>query len=143
MTKVSKSSGGGAWLDKKTLRNGDIAKLVTEAAEQEGQNGTQLVAKLRIKGDTGEAKNVSINAPTKNALIEAFGDETSAWVDKLLTVHVESTLIAGKRGTALYLLPEGYAVTEDAGGYLVIAPQGKVEKAPAKDDINPDDIPFN
>lgn len=141
--KVSKSTGG-SWLDKKTLQTGDIAKLVSEADYVEGQNGQQLVAQCRIKGDDGEAKNVAINSPTKNAFIEAFGDDTALWMNKHLTVHVEKTMIAGKRGVAMYLVPEGYEVTEDAGGYLVIARQGAaVGAAPApKDSINPEDIPF-
>lgn len=144
--KTSKSTGGGAWLDKKTLRTGDIAKLVTEAVDMEGQNGTQLVAKLRIKGSTDEAKNISINSPTKNALIDAFGDETKNWTNNLLTVHVEKTLIAGKRGTALYLIPDGYEVSEDAGGYLVIMKRGNTVKvvSPVDEtaDIEVDQTPF-
>lgn len=147
--KVSKSSGGGAWLDKKVLRNDDVVKLVSEAQEVEGQNGPQLVAKVRVKGSDDEAKNVSINAPTKNALIEAFGDDTKNWVNQLLTVNVEKTLIAGKRGIALYLIPEGYSVGEDAGGYLVIT-KGTVAENPQKEDIENfdnqdvgvDEIPF-
>ena len=141
--KFSKSSGGGAWLDKKALQNGDIAKLTTEAVEVEGQNGPQIVAKIRIKGDDGEAKNVAINGPTKNALIEAFGDDSSQWVGKYLTVHTEKTMIGGKRGIALYLVPEGFEMSEDAGGYIVIAP--KARTAPKAADIadeNVDSIPF-
>jgi hypothetical protein len=144
----NKSTGGGAWLDKKEVKTGDVAKLVSEAIEVEGQNGTQIVAKIRIKGQEGDAKNVSINGPTKNALIDAFGKDSKGWVGNLLTCHVEKTLIAGKRGIALYLVPEGFEVAEDAGGYLVIARAGETPAAPRspidypKDDINPDDIPF-
>ena len=142
---VSKSSGGGSWLDKKTLNNGDIAKLVTEAEEVEGQNGSQLVAKIRVKGG-GEAQNVAVNAPSKNALMEAFGDNTENWVDKHLTVSVEKTLIAGKRGIALYLIPEGFKLGEDSNGYLVITKIGGEEKTTPpeypSEEINPDDIPF-
>jgi hypothetical protein len=147
MAEFNKSSGGGAWLDKKELKGGEIAKLVSEAVEAEGQNGPQIVAKIRIKGQEGEAKNVAINAPTKNALIDAFGKDSKNWTNQLLTVSIEKTLIAGKRGIALYLVPEGFEVTEDAGGYLVIARKGGAAPAAPgieypKDDINPDDIPF-
>ena len=149
MAKFTKSVGGGSWVDKKVLRVGDIAKIVSEAQEQDNnQGGKQIVAKLRIKGDDGEAKNVAINTPTKNALIEAFGDESASWMNKLLTVHVEKTIIAGKRGIALYLVPEGYEVTEDAGGYVVIAlkvtatprPEPKYDVAEADDIAS--SIPF-
>lgn len=149
----SKSSGGGAWLDKSILANRDLAKLVTEAVEIEGQNGKQVVAKIRIKSVTGkvtDAQNVAINNPSKNALIDAFGKDSTQWVNKPLMIHIEKTMIAGKRGLALYLVPEGFEVTEDAGGYVVVARKGA--GAPAitpsktidypKEEINPDDIPF-
>lgn len=142
----NKSSGGGAWLDKKELKNGDLAKLVSEAVEIEGQNGPQIVAKVRIKGKDGEAKNVAVNGPTKNGLIDAFGKDSKNWIGQLLTCHIEKTMIAGKRGIALYLVPEGFEVTEDAGGYLVIARQGTAQKAPAaaemEESISDEDNPF-
>lgn len=148
--KVTKSSGvGGSWVDKKTLRNGDLIKIITEATELPSQQGgTQLVAKVRIKGSPDGAQNLAINSPTKNALIEAFGDDTADWVDKVLTVHVEKTIIAGKRGIALYLVPEGFEVTEDENNYVVIAPAGSREPVSGRatdaeeSEINPDDIPF-
>lgn len=143
----------GSWLDKKTLKTGDIIKLVSEAIEVPSQQGgMQIVAKCRVKGVTGDATNISINKPTKNALIDAFGDDSVNWVDKLLTVHIEKTMIAGKRGIAAYLVPEGYEVGEDEGGYLVITnPNKKVTTVKTDDldtitypeeEINVEDIPF-
>src|SRR4051812_15459559 len=106
------SSGvGGQWLDKKELKSGDLAKLKTEATWVEGQNGKQLVAKIRVKGQT-EDKNVAINKPTQMALASAFGNDTLNWVDKLLTVQVETGIFAGNRGVMLNLVPEGYVVAE-------------------------------
>lgn len=133
----NKSSGGGAWLDKKELKVGDVAKLVSEAVEVEGQNGPQIVAKIRVKGQD-EAKNVAVNGPTKNALIDAFGKDSKTWIGKLLTCHTEKTVIGGKRGIALYLVPEGFEVTEDAGGYVVVARKGTASTP--KDNGNPDAI---
>lgn len=137
---ITKSSGvGGAWLDKKVLQNGDLAKLTTEATWQEGQNGKQLIAKIRIKGQE-EDKNIAINTPTKNALVDAFGGDTKLWVGKLLTVAVEPGIFAGKRGIMLNLVPEGYELSEDANGFIVIQKKGAVDTYP--DAINPEDIPF-
>lgn len=130
--KVSKSSGGGAWIDKKSLRNGDKIKIVSEAIEMDNQQGgTQLVAKVRVKGSPEAAVNLSINSATKNALIEAFGDDTASWVDQILTAHLEKTMIAGKRGIALYLVPDNFEVTEDAAGYVVVLPIGASKETPA------------
>lgn len=141
----TKGSGvGGKWLDKKTLQNGDMIKLVSEATEIQAEKGKQIVAKCRVKGVEGEASNISINNPSKDALIDAFGKDSKEWVNKPLMVNVEKTVIGGKRGTALYLIPEGFEVKEDAGGYLVIVKKGDpvAEVQIAEGEINPDDIPF-
>lgn len=159
--KFTKNGGTqGAWLDKKELRTGDILKLVSEAKEVEGQNGKQVVAKCRLKGGPEEAKNVSINSPSKNALIEAFGEDSKDWVDKLLTVNIEKMMIGGKRVIALYLVPEGFELKEDDEGYVKVLRQDGTDAPVATDpadmpavvgnsapeypeeDINPDDIPF-
>lgn len=126
MVKVQMSGGvGGKWLDKKELASGDVIKLTTEAQEVPSQQGgMQLVAKALVKGGDKEAKNLAINTPSKNALIQAFGDDTQEWVGKLLSVHVEKTVIAGKRGIALYLIPEGFEQGETDDGYIVVRRKG-------------------
>ncbi len=150
--KVSKSSGGGAWLDKKKLQNGDMIKILTDAVEVENQQGgTQLVAKVKVKGMDGDF-NCGINGASKNAFIEAYGDDTADWVDKVVTVNVEKTVVAGKRGIALYLIPGGFEVSEDRAGYVQITPIGSAnakkddteesQEEYSGPDINPDDIPF-
>lgn len=146
--KVQASSNiGGKWIDKKTVLSGSKAKIKTEATEQPSQQGgTQLVAKLLIQGQT-EALNVAINKPSKNALVAAFGDETMDWIDKVLTVQTEKTIVSGKRGVAMYLIPEGYELSEDVGGYVVISKIGETKevKTPTnytEEEINIDDIPF-
>lgn len=144
------SSGvGGQWLDKGELKGGELAKLKTEAVWVEGQNGKQLVAKIRVKG-MEEEKNVAINKPSQMALAQAFGNDTLNWIDKVLTLHAEKGIFAGKRGIMLNLVPEGYVVAEDAAGFIVIRP--KVEPpqivknagpiAPEDVDLDPNDIPF-
>src|SRR3954471_7294450 len=107
--KVTASSNiGGKWIDKKTLLSGTKAKIKTEATEQPSQQGgTQLVAKLLVQGQM-EPQNVAINKPSKNALISAYGDDTNDWIDKVLTIHTETAIVSGKRGVALYLIPEGF-----------------------------------
>ena len=146
MAKVQASSGiGGKWLDKKMLVTGQKVKIKTEATEQPSQQGgSQLVAKLLVQGQI-EPANIAINKPSKNALIKAFGDDTLNWIDKELTIHVETTIISGKRGIVMYLIPEGFEVKEDAGGYIVVVPKGQpldTRISPEDQHINVDDIPF-
>ena|SRR3990167_544643 len=147
--KVTKSSGvQGKWLNKKVVKTGDIAKIKTEATEEPSPlGGTQLVARLHVK-DQAEPANIAINKPSKNALIDAFGDDTANWIDKLLTLHVETAIISGKRGVAMYLVPEGFEVKEDSGGYLVVTRKGETNLERPRvlgnpeDEVNSDDIPF-
>lgn len=143
--KVTKNSGvGGKWLPKDKLESGMLLKLTTEASEVEGQNGKQLVAKCRVKG-MEEEMNVAINTPSKNALIDAFGDDTADWVGKHLTVNALPGVFAGKEGIALYLIPEGFKRTKDAGGYIVITREGEERTKSSQEveeDIDIDSVPF-
>jgi hypothetical protein len=135
----------GSWIKKDELKNGDHVKVVSEAKMEMGQNGEQLVAKVLVSG-TKEPGNVSINKATRRALVESFGDDTVNWVDKILTVHLERMMIGGKRVIGLFLIPEGYEVTEDAGGYIVVSRIGGSipnTNVPYPDEeVKAEDIPF-
>lgn len=128
----------GSWIKASELTSGAKAKLVSEAQPVEGEFGTQDVAKIKIQGED-EVKNVRLNKPTINGLIDAFGEDSKDWTNKELTVQTEKMLVGGKRVTALYLIPEGYSLTEDTGGYLVIT---KGEEIPViEEDVN-DNLPM-
>jgi len=137
----NKSTGGGAWLDKSTLQDGQKLKIVSEAVEIEGQEGrkAQIVAKVLVAGGT-ESSNVSINNPSKNALIDAYGKDSVNWVDHELSIKVENIRIAGKSAIALYLIPEGYRARDDDSGFLVIE-KGKGSTDP-ENGTNSEDIAF-
>ena len=123
--------------------SGTKCKLVSETAPQPSEYGTQDVAKIRFQGEEGEAKNVRINKPSINALIDAFGEDSKVWIGNVLTAVTEKMVVSGKRVTALYLVPEGYSLGEDEGHYLVITKDGATVKSePTEETINPEDIPF-
>lgn len=142
----------GAWVDKSKIVSGSKCKLVSETLPSEGvYEGKTIknnVAKIRFEGEQGDAKNVNINTPSINGLVEAYGDDSKDWVGKILTAQTEKMLVGGKRVTALYLIPEGFELKEDDGGYLVISRIGGVVEAKTgsvdypEGEINPDDIPF-
>jgi hypothetical protein len=156
--KVNRTSGStGAWIKKEEVRSGTKLKIMTEAQLVEGQNGSQLVAKVRLQGSTSDV-NASINNTSKNALIDAYGDDTADWVNKVVTVETEKALIAGKRSIIMYLVPEGYGLKESEDGFMTIArlgaPKSKTEpeyestedtrEAPLPDEttITADDVPW-
>lgn len=126
--KVQRTSGStGAWLKKDELKSGEPLKIVSEASLVEGQNGVQLVMKVRTKGSQ-DALNTAVNNTSKNALIDAFGEDTKDWVDQVVTAVTEKAIIAGKRALVLYLVPKGYELTDGEDGFMVI--QRVAEEAP-------------
>ncbi len=150
MAEFSKERGG-AWAKAAELTNGTKAKIVDEATKsvsqfknEDGSDKIQTVAKVRFQGKE-DPLNVNLNRATIYGLIDAFGKESKDWIAKVLTVHTEKITVAGKRQTALYLVPEGFEVGEDTQGYVVVTKKGGQEEAPADaapaDDIA-DSIPF-
>lgn len=141
-TKTSGTSG--SWVKAADIKAGTRVRLTTETvpheSEYQGKPIKQNIAKARFEGDT-EDKNVNINRPSINGLIDAFGTESTDWIGKVLTAHTEKMVIAGKRVTALYLVPEGYEVAEDEGGYLVVQKIGGA-KTTSSEEVDPADIPF-
>jgi len=139
--KVSKTVGGN-WARANEIVSGTKIKLTTEATVQTSEEyGDSLIAKAKIQGALDEV-NIRINKPSKNALIDAFGDDTTNWVGKVLTAQTEKSVVAGKRVTILYLVPEGFTLGEDAGGYVVIVRNGAPTQGTDTAPITPDDIPF-
>lgn len=149
----------GGWVKAAEVVSGTKCKLVSECMPSEsvyeGKVIKNNVAKIRFEGDTGELKNVNVNKPSINGLVEAFGSDSKLWINKTLTAHTEKMLVGGKRVTALYLIPEGWEIKEDNGGYLVIVKSGPlkppafIEKARAEEDtreVPPEaydnDVPF-
>lgn len=154
--KYTKSSGtGGAWVDKAKVVSGTRVKIVSESVPTkeifEGKEKMRNIVKLSVEGDP-EAKNYEINKPSLNALIEAFGEESRDWINKPLTSLTETVIVGGRRGKAMYLIPDGFEVSEDAGGFVVVQRKGEAKVAEDKSapveeddqfDIKPEDIPFD
>lgn len=115
------TSMGGAWVKAENVTNGTKCQLVSEVVPIDGQYGTQDVGKLRMEG-SDEPLNVSLNKTTLNGLVDAFGEESKNWCNQPLTIQTERMVVSGRRVTVLYLVPNGYELTEDDGGYLVVSP---------------------
>lgn len=151
MAIYNKTSGvPGAWVKGSEVTSGTKCKLTTETVPSEsvyeGKTIKNNVAKIRFQGEEGEAKNVNVNKPSINALVDAFGPDSKDWIGKLLTAQTEKMLVGGRRVTALYLIPEGYEMNEDEGGYMVITKVGGKNESQdieyPEPEINLDDIPF-
>ena len=132
----------GSWVKSDDVKSGTKAKLISETApkqgkftDDEGKPKMQDVAKIRFEG-VEEPLNIALNRATIYGLIDAFGSDSKEWIGKTLTTQTEKMIVAGRNVRALYLIPEGFELTEDSGGYNVITKIGDV------DDITPEQIPF-
>lgn len=119
----------GQWVKKEDLKNGIRAKIVDECTRVEsqfkndkGEAQMRDVCKVKYEG-VGEF-NTTINGATIRGLIEAFGKDSKDWIAKVLTVHTEKISVAGKRVTALYLVPDGFELGEDSEGYVTVQKKG-------------------
>lgn len=160
MTIYKKNQGvSGAWVKGKDIVSGTKAKLVSETTpiksqfkDKDGNDKMQDVSKVRFEGKN-ETFNIGLNRATIEGLIDAFGEDSKDWINKMLIATTEKVMVGGKRVVALYLVPEGYVLEEDDDGYMQVVSLNKekkevkeVKKMPVveypEDDINLEDIPF-
>src|SRR3990167_7633063 len=120
----------GNWVKGSQIQSGLKCKLVSEVKPQESQwqnkDGSpkfQDVAKIKFQG-INEEMNISLNRATINGLVDAFGEDSVALVNKVLTAVNEKARVAGKNVTMIYLLADGYEKVDDANGYAAIVKKG-------------------
>lgn len=136
----------GAWVKAGELKNGTRAKIVSETKpspssflDKNGNPKTQDVAKVRFEGQP-DALNVSLNRATIGGLIDAFGDDSVNWQNKVLTVETEKVRVGGKTNIALYLIPDGYQKIDDSNGYAMIVRGEEIENQNEEIPVINDDI---
>lgn len=151
---------GGKFVDKSKVKTGTKIKFVGDVSPVEGQFGTQTVAKVLVQGDK-DTYNMNINKTSLKGLVHAFGKDTAKWIGQIVTADVRRESVSGKMQNVMRLIPDGFELTEDGEGYLIIsrvgAPSAPGSKVPfsepkedvffatpskGEDDINPADIPF-
>ncbi len=91
------------------IQNGDTVTILDGGTEVTGQFGEQTV--FTIKTRNGD-KNYPINQGSINILIDAFGDDTLAWVGKEVKVLTKKGIFAGKKGIASYLVTDAYELDD-------------------------------
>lgn len=155
MANYEKSVGvSGDWVKGSEVVSGTKCKLVSETNptqsqfkdEKTGAIKTQNVSKIVFATSPSNQLNINVNRATINALVDAFGGESKDWIGKVLTAQTEKVVVGGKRVTAVYLVPDGYALGEDSNGYVVISKLGEkietIQLDPEMNDVKVEDIPF-
>ena len=142
---------GGKWANKSDLFDRKVAqaKIVSETnpeqsqyKDKKGNLQSQEVCRVQFEGEN-ESLKVSLNNATINALVDAFGEDSSQWQAHNLTVEIIK--LPGKK-FPLYLIPEGYQRVEDENGYSIIVKIGEqptdvIAQADAEE-ISVDNMPF-
>lgn len=160
-TKTSTRSG--AWVKGSDLVGISKAKIISETnpepsqfKNKDGSVKMQDVCKVKFDGKVGESKedtfNLSLNKATINALVDAFGENSTDWMNQVLSVQTEKVRVGGVARMAVYLIPDGYELVDNDDGFAEIVKMGleKQLKQPQIDDIpiieeneiNTKDIPF-
>ena len=102
------------WLSAKNCNDGDVIELLDEGTWKDSTKFTyddgnpvrQLVFKVKHEG---EEKSLSLIKPSRVAMIEAFGDDTIAWVGKKASIKLALNTQGGK---SVILQPIGKSETE-------------------------------
>jgi hypothetical protein len=148
MAKYSKQTTvGGKWAKATELSGVKRAKIVSETEPQsssftnkDGSPKTQDVCKVQFEG-INEPLNVSLNRATINGLVDAFGEDSSKWMNHYLSVETEKVRVAGKAVVALYLIPAGYKKVDDNNGYAMIVTEEQAADAGATVSLDDDEEP--
>lgn len=130
MKVTKKVSVGGQWAKLgKDFDEGDVLQLVSAGETVSGEFGDRLMFKVKTKN--GEL-NLSFNQTSINHLIDAYGDNTSAWEDKNVKVWVVDQNVQGKiRGVVYLTAPDWKKVR--VNGELKFVPSS--EKEPRADSV--------
>lgn len=120
----------GSWVKAADLKTGMRAKIVSETnpvpsqfQNKDGSVKNQDVCQIKFEG-FNEVSKIALNRATINGLIDAFGEDSKDWMNKVLAVETEKMRVAGRAVIAVYLIAEGYHREDDANGYAVIVKNG-------------------
>lgn len=127
----------GSWAKAADLKTGMTAQIVSETnpmpsqfKNKDGSIKNQDVCKIKFDG-FNETFNLALNRATINGLVDAFGEDSANWQNKVLSVETEKMRVSGKSVVALYLIPAGYQKIDDKKGYAMIV------EADVKPDVDP------
>lgn len=135
---------------KKTIRTGKFAKpgedfkegsiltIKSEGVKTEGNFGVQDVFTVTVP--SGEDLSLAFNKTTLNNLIDAYGEDSLAWIGKEAKVWRILQNVQGKMTKVTYLSHPNADIDDEGNFYIPGKQDGP--KAEAVDEIRPEDIGF-
>jgi hypothetical protein len=109
---------GGAWLDADKVVDGSKMKIINETVkrdsqfkDEDGVPKTENVAKVQFEGQ--DPVNMRLNWTTIYGLIDAFGNDSKAWIGNPLTARVKEAVVGDKVRTIIYLIANGFELVKN------------------------------
>ena len=129
-----KVSIGGEWAKiGKHINDGDRIKLLDAGQIVSGEFGDRHV--FHILTLKKEELNLSFNQTSMNNLIEAWGEDTDNWANRVVKAFVVRQMVGDGLKNVAYIAPEDWTMNEDG---KFVNPN-KVEDAPKEKDYPPMD----
>lgn len=101
----------GDWVKvKEDINNGDVIKITDEGRIVSGDYGDRNVFKVETKNGV---KDLSFNQTTMNYIIDVYGEETKAWIEKKVKVWIIKSNVGGKMRDVVYLTEPSWVETSD------------------------------
>jgi hypothetical protein len=122
----------GKFIDKKTLKEGELITIASEGKEIEGQFGVQHI--FAVKLANGDEGNIAFNQKSINNCIDAFGTDSVKWIGKEVKVWKLRVMVSGKLQWVVYLSSPDAEMTDD--GEFVLKGSEPTEI------ISEEDVPF-
>ena|SRR5581483_4008922 len=117
------------------IKDGDRLKILDAGTiDNTGQFGPKKV--FKIMTTRKDEFNLGLNQTSLNNLVDGFGEETEAWVGKVVKAFVVRQMIGDGLKNVLYLAPEDWTMDEDG---KFVPPYVEPAERP---EIGPGDIPF-
>lgn len=111
MKLTKKTSISGDWAKAgEDIKDGDIITIRDAGQPVDGEYGTRMVFRVDVK--TG-GKLLSFNQTTINNLIDAFGEDTTEWVNKEVKAWVVKAMVSGKLKNVIYLAEPSWGMRDD------------------------------
>lgn len=142
MAIFKKQTSSGPFLKKgEDIKQGDLVEIASEGRQEQGEYGTQNIFLIKTASKEG---NMSLNQTTINALVDAYGEDSKAWIGKQAKVTAIKQMVAGKLMNVFYLSHPDAEISDDGVFYIPGAQKEQKSAIPTDEErINPDDIPFN
>jgi len=101
-------------MPKVDVQDGELLIILDEGEYRKlPQDPNREVLTFKVKIPSGETKRLSMNATSQKELLQAWGDDSKAWVGKKVRVEIVRQRVFDKTKDIIFLHPEGFSIPEE------------------------------